>query len=98
MHIRNLRGNRLKRRTKPARQAHDRALQIIRRSRIADPNYMLCAWLSPQQTSEGRLHLQDDSSAALVDQGGIAEELNRVAGPLLAMQQDSPAVKFRAIP
>ena len=40
----------------------------------------------------------DDTAAALLDQRGVADELQRVAQPLLGVEQDGPPVQGGAVP
>ncbi len=52
----------------------------------------------PDKCAKARLHLDDRRRGGIGQEGREADEMQRVAEPLLAMQQQAPAVEMRAVP
>src|SRR5262249_21874581 len=81
-------GHRIERRAEDRRQARQRRGNVAGLGRLAFGEDSVDAGGTCQQPDERRLAFDNDSTAALFHQVGIADELNRVAQPLFSMQQD----------
>ena len=84
------RGDRRQPGAEGARQAEQRAAQIMRRHRLIARDLPLRHHLVGEmrdEAGERLLHLQHHMSSALTHQWRVADELDAIAQPLLAMQQ-----------
>jgi hypothetical protein len=63
-------------------------MQIKRRQRLAAGDDARCAFDPRQERLQVRLHLKHDPGAGARQQRHIAHELERVAEPLLGMEED----------
>jgi len=70
----------------------------MRRRRVARDDHLGHARQAIAQAAQRRLHFQDDARAARGDQRRVAQEMDRVAEPLLGVQQDRAAGDVFAAP
>src|SRR5271165_6902115 len=81
-----------------SRQAHQGDMDIVLGQGFSLGHQPLDAGAASQKADQGWLADQDDTAAALVDQRGVPDELQRIAQPLLGMDQDGPPVQGGAVP
>jgi hypothetical protein len=80
------------------RQAQQRRVDVERRQGVALGRQAVDARAGPQQPEQRPLAGDDDGQAALLDEGGVADELQGVAQALLGVQQDRLTQERSAVP
>src|SRR5262249_33127967 len=81
-----------------SRQAQQGGVDVVLRQGFSLGHQPLDAGAAPQEADQGWLAGQDDTAAALVDQRGVPDELQRIAQSLLGMDQDGSPVQGGAVP
>ena len=80
------------------RHVHERADPVGARPRTVPRNHLGNVGQPPQEGHERRLAAEDDAGAPARDQGCVAREVDRVAQPLLGVEQDRPPGEVLAFP
>ncbi len=85
-------------RVEDAGQAQQRSLKVEGRRLVSSSHQPIDARTTCQERQERRWAFDNHGSAALFDQGSVADELDRVSQPLLGMEEDGSSFQRLPVP